>query len=189
MKPLTKTFFEKPTCEVAKNLLGCYISFNGMLGKIVETESYLFDDPASHSFCGKTPRNSPMFEQAGKSYVYFTYGMYHCFNITTAKKEIGEAVLIRSVEPIKGIEKMKQNRKTDVVKNLTNGPAKFTTAFGITKSQNNINILTKTSPIKLYQPNKKEKFEIIQTTRIGIKKGTALPHRFYIKDNPFVSKK
>ena len=189
MNQLTKSFFEKPTIDVAKNLLGCYISHKGMLGKIVETESYLQDDEASHSHRGKTHRNAAMFEDAGKSYVYFTYGMYHCFNITTAEKEKGEAVLIRAVEPIKGIDKMKQNRpKAKTTKDLTNGPSKFTMAFGIKKEHNMINLLAKNSPIKLYLPNKKENFKIVQTTRIGITKGAELPHRFYIKENEFVSR-
>ncbi|MFA4960118.1 MAG: DNA-3-methyladenine glycosylase [Candidatus Pacearchaeota archaeon] len=205
MKPLSKSFFKKSTIEIAKKLLGKLIinetSQGKIIGKIVETEAYLKDDPASHSFCGLTKRNSPMFEKPGTSYVYFTYGMYHCFNIVTNKKGIGEAVLIRAIEPIDGVKLMKKNRKIIDEKNLSNGPAKLTIALGIDKKLNGINLLDKNSPLKIMR-NENEKifnqklktscssnFKIIQTTRIGISKGKELPHRFYIKENKWVSKK
>jgi len=189
MRQLDKKFFNKKTIEIAQNILGKIISYDKMAGKIVEVEAYLSNDPASHSFFGKTDRNSPMFSEAGKSYVYFTYGMYYCFNITTNKKGIGEAVLIRAVEPLKGINKMKENRVIKDEKNLTNGPAKFTQAFGFTKNHNNINLLSQKSPIKIFQKENEDNFRIIKTTRIGIKNGANLLYRFYIKDNKFISRK
>lgn len=189
MKPIPESFFKKDTIKISKDLLGKYIIHKNLIGKIVETEAYLKDDPASHSFKGLTKRNSAMFGPPGYSYIYFTYGMYHCLNITTNKEGIGEAVLIRSIEPVKGINQMKKNRKLNSIKNLTNGPAKLTIALNLNINHNNINFLNPNSPIKIMQPNKKEKFEIIETERIGISKGRELPHRFYIKDNLFVSKK
>ncbi len=189
MKIINKKFFEENTVTVAKNLLGKYIVFGKLVGRIVETEAYLNNDEASHSFNRKTERNAPMFGPPGYSYVYFTYGMHYCFNVVTNKKGIGEAVLIRAVEPIRGIKKMMLNRKTKDIKNLCNGPAKFTEAFGINKSHNNINLLKKESPIKLMFLKKDEKPEIVQTTRIGIKKAKDHPLRFYIKDSEFVSRK
>lgn len=191
MKPLTKSFFSKSTLEVAKNLLGCILISKNKegitIGKIVETESYLQNDPSSHSYNGKTLRNSPMFNSPGHAYVYFTYGMYFCFNVSTNKKGIGEAVLIRALEPLEGIDLMKKRRKKEDLKELCNGPAKLVQALGITKEQNNLFLLDKNSSLVLCN-GKKEKFEIIQTKRIGISKGIELPHRFYVKGSGFVSK-
>ena len=192
MKILQKSFFREPTIEVAKKLLGKFIVSKTpkgvIVGKIVETEAYLQNDPASHSFCGKTNRNSPMFDSAGTSYVYFTYGMYYCFNVVTNKKNIGEAVLIRAIEPIRGIELIKKNRKVPKNKDLTNGPAKLTLALGINKNFNGINLLDEKSPLKLMK-DKVENFEIIETKRIGISKGCKMPYRFYIKGSKWISRK
>jgi DNA-3-methyladenine glycosylase len=192
LKEVDKKFFEKSTIQVAKGLLGKYlvkeIGRNLIVGRIVETEAYLKDDPASHSYKGKTRRNAQMFNIPGMSYVYFTYGMYHCLNLVTNKKDVGEAVLIRAVEPISGICFMKRHRKKKDEKNLTNGPAKVCQAFNITKEDNAINMKSKFSPIRIMK-GEKDKFSIVSTTRIGISKGKEKPHRFYIKDNRFISKK
>ena len=193
MKIISKSFFGKSTVEVAKNLLGKFIvreTSNGIVvGKIVETEAYLENDPASHSFCGQTKRNAPMFENAGTAYVYFTYGMYYCFNVVTSKKGCGEAVLIRAIEPIQGLEIIKKNRGNIDDKNLCNGPARLTLALAIGKNFNGINLLDKTSSLKLMENTDDKMPEIIQTTRIGISKGIELPHRFYIKGSKWVSRK
>ncbi len=188
MKKLTKEFLQQPTIEIAKQLLGAYLIHETkdgkIIGKIVETEAYLKDDPASHSFRGKTKRNAIMFDSPGKAYVYFTYGMYHCFNIVTNKKDIGEAVLIRAIEPIEGLEIIKKNRKKD--SNLCNGPARLTMAFNITKEHNGTDLIN--GNLRIMLPKKPENFEIIQTTRIGITQGSNFKYRFYIKNNPHVSK-
>jgi len=190
MKSLAKSFFNKSTLEVAKALLGCYLvreTKGGVsIGKIIETEAYLQDDPASHSFGGKTKRNEAMFGPPGNAYIYFTYGMYHCFNVSTEKEGIGEAVLIRALEPSRGIELMKKRRKTDSIKEICNGPAKLVIAMGIGKKHNGTSIIDGKLTICKGEVITKDK--IMQTTRIGISKGAALPYRFYIKDNPFVSK-
>lgn len=192
MKRLTKSFFDDDTVSVAKNLLGCYVETEvdgkRCVGKIVETEAYLFDDPATHSFKGKTSRNAMMFEEAGRVYVYFIYGMYYCVNIVTNKKHVGEAVLIRALEPVEGIGIMKKRRKKDKEKDLCSGPAKLVISMGITKSHNGESIFDKHSPIKVFGKDKTEVFKIVATTRIGIVEENAKPHRFYIKGNEFISK-
>jgi len=183
-------FFDKDTITIAQSLLGLYLIHESpegkTVGKIVETEAYLFNDPAAHSYRGKTPRNAPMFEKAGTSYVYFTYGMHYCFNIVTEKEGIGEAVLIRALEPIEGIELMKQRRKQEDISQLCNGPAKLVQAMGITKDHNNISLQEK--PLYI-EERKKEKFSIAKKPRIGISLAKSKPFRFYIKGNPFVSRK
>lgn len=185
------SIWKKGTIEIAKSLLGCHLIYQtkkGIIsGKIVEAEAYLNDDPASHSFNGRTKRNEAMFNHPGKAYIYFTYGMHYCFNVVTNKYGIGEAVLIRSLEPLSGIELMKKKRKTKDIKNLCNGPAKLFQALGINKSYNSHDLTKKPLYIKINP--RLSKREIIQTTRIGISKGSKLPHRFYIRNSPFVSKK
>ncbi|MEA3248601.1 MAG: DNA-3-methyladenine glycosylase [Nanoarchaeota archaeon] len=193
MKPLPKSFFKKDTVAVAKALLGKLLvretSKGRIVVKIVETEAYLFDDLASHSFCGETPRNAPMFSIPGKAYVYFTYGMYHCLNITTNEKGIGEAVLIRAVEPIEGLEIMKENRGVVEEKNLCNGPGKLTIALGITRENNDVDLLDRNSELRLMESGREESFEIVETTRVGISKSVERLHRFYVKGSKWVSRK
>lgn len=190
MKPVKRAFFNKSTLETARDLLGCYLvskSKDGeIIGKIAETEAYLKDDPAAHSFAGKTKRNEVMFGPSGRAYVYFTYGMHYCFNVVTEKEGKGEAVLIRALEPIEGLELMKKRRKTADKRNLCSGPAKLTQALGITKEHNGIDLMG--GELQLCLGEKINRENIIQTTRIGISKGENLPYRFFIKDNPFVSR-
>lgn len=113
-KPLEKNFFDKPTLKITEELLGKYLvheTKKGIVGgKIVETESYLQNDPASHSFQGETKRNKSMFEKPGTIYVYFIYGIHFALNLVTGKKGVGEAVLIRAIEPIWGLDIMRENR-------------------------------------------------------------------------------
>lgn len=188
---MKSSFYKKSTLEIAKSLLGKYLisrTESGVsIGKIVETEAYLSNDPGSHSFKGKTKRNAQMFSSPGKAYVYLIYGMYNCFNVVTGVDGIGEAVLIRALEPIKGIELMQKRRKTKEIKNLLSGPGKLTQAMGIAISHNGVN-LEKGNLKIINKPNLSDS-EIIQTTRIGISLGNKLPYRFYIKGNPFVSRK
>ncbi|HLC22427.1 MAG TPA: DNA-3-methyladenine glycosylase [Candidatus Nanoarchaeia archaeon] len=182
--------FQKDTKAVAKELLGMSLVHETKegktVGKIVETEAYLQRDPGSHSHKGMTPRNAQMFGKAGTAYVYFIYGMYHCFNIVTNKEGIGEAVLIRALQPVNGIELMKKRRKTDDIRNLCSGPGKLVIAMGITKHHNGADLLTGT--IRLLPRKKNKKIDIVTCTRVGISIGKELPYRFYIKNNPFISK-
>jgi DNA-3-methyladenine glycosylase len=181
MKIINKEFFDNDCVSLARGLLGKYIVMGGKIGRIVETEAYLKDDPASHSFCGMTKRNAPMFGAAGRAYVYFTYGMYHCFNVVVGSEGCGEAILIRAVEPVAGIE-------SEDIRKVCNGPAKFCREFGIDREFNGVDLLNENSEIALMEDSCDE-FEVVETTRIGISKGADLPYRFYIKGNEFVSRK
>ena len=175
----------------AKGLLGSYlvrkIGNKELIGKIVEVEIYHEKDPASHSCHGQTKRCEVMFGPAGFSYIYLVYGMYYCLNIVCGKVGEGSAILIRAVEPIDGINFMQEKRKTNDLKNLTNGPGKLCQALNITKKENNINLLNKKSPIHLEIGDQVASSQIISTTRIGIAKAKDKLLRFYIKDSVFVS--
>ena len=177
LKKLNRKFFERNSEIVAKELLGKVLKINDCSGRINETEAYRGnDDPASHAFKGQTKRNYLMFEKAGLLYVYFTYGMYHCVNITTEKKGQAGAVLIRSVIPIKGINKMKKRRKKE--NNISNGPGKLCIALNITKDEHNGIDITKNNKIFIYDDKYKTK-NIKTSSRIGIKKGIEKQWRFY----------
>ncbi len=162
------------TKKVAKNLLGKTlvrkIGKQILSGVIIETEAYMGkNDPASHSSRKKTERNKIMFDEVGRAYVYFTYGMHYCFNVV-AKKESAEsgAVLIRAIQPRQGIKRMIKNRKTNVISNLANGPGKLTQAMQITLKEYNLD-LTKNSSLFIIDGKKPAK--IIAKPRIGIKIG------------------
>lgn len=193
IKRVNYKFFKGSTEEIAKKLLGNILvrifQKNILAGKIVETEAYLDEnDLASHSAVGLTERNKIMFEEAGFAYVYFTYGMHYCFNVVTGEKGKGSAVLIRALEPLQGIDLMKKFRKKNDIHILTNGPAKLCQALKIDKKLNGVDLKT-SKEIFIAEPDNKENFEIVVTTRIGIEKSKDLPLRFYIKENKFVSKK
>jgi len=184
MKQLGKKFYNQSTVELAKALLGKYLVFGNLKGIIVETEAYLGkDDPGCHANRGQTLRNAPMFGPAGFTYVYFIYGMYHCLNVVSGKPGIGEAVLIRALEPVEGISLMQRRRKTKKIENLCSGPGKLTQAFGITRKHNNLSLIN--GLIQIY--DSKLKPEIAVSTRIGLSAGKELELRFFVLGNGFVS--
>ncbi|MBX4197568.1 DNA-3-methyladenine glycosylase [Candidatus Saccharibacteria bacterium] len=192
MKPKIAQIVSQPSIKAAPLLLGCYLNRttpDGLIKlKIVETEAYHQEDPASHSFRGHTPRTAPMFEAGGRIYVYFTYGMHYCLNIVVGQKGVGEAVLIRAAEPVEGLEAIKANRGITVVKNLTNGPGKLAQALGIRDTKLSGQILNRSSIWLEPSERAVEPSDIVAAPRVGIKQAIDLPWRFYIRGNPFVSK-
>ncbi|MDB5170069.1 MAG: DNA-3-methyladenine glycosylase [Candidatus Saccharibacteria bacterium] len=176
--------------EVAPRLLGCHLvrELDGQTAtvKIVETEAYDQTDAASHSHKGRTPRTDIMFGSAGYLYVYFTYGMHYCCNVVVGEQGEGAAVLIRAVEPLDGLELLKQRRPLQTGVQLTNGPAKLCQALDITKQMNGHDLTE--APLQLVLQPPVDQADIVQTTRIGISQAKNVPWRFYLRDNPFVSK-
>lgn len=146
-------------------------------GIIIETEAYRQDDEASHSFRGITKRTAPMFEEAGHIYMYFIYGMHWCMNIVTGPKGHGEAVLIRALKPTRGIELMKQYRKTGAESRLTNGPGSLVQALAIPPTYSGLKI--QQTGLELIPPAQTIK-SIKSSPRIGIKKATDKPWRFIV---------
>jgi len=181
---LPREFYSKNTVTVAKELLGKKIvrriGKHEMIGIISETEAYRHkDDPASHAHRKITQRNKAMFGDVGISYVYFTYGMHYCFNIVAKHpKTKAGAVLIRAIQPEKGIEVMQKNRKMVDLRNITNGPVKISQALKITKKEYGVD-LTKKSDLFITEGIKPNR--ITASSRIGIKKATNKLWNFKIK--------
>jgi len=192
---LPPSFYEQETIAVATQLLGCRLvhleAAGTICGKIVETEAYLVNDSAAHSFIGKTKRNNVLFGPVGHAYMYFVYGMHYCVNVVTGEEGSGEAVLIRALEPLKGIPVMEKRRGTGDLRQLCSGPAKLAQAFGITLTMNGAPLFE--GPLQIRSPDtlpdQAQQFAIEQTTRIGIVKSRELPLRFYIRGNRFISRK
>jgi len=190
--PLQRSFYERDTVTVARELLGKIlvrrIGATTLEGVIVEVEAYRgYDDPASHAYRGQTRRNLVMFGDPGHAYVYFTYGVHYCLNVTTEPAGQPGAVLIRALEPVKGTKRMIKERGTKEIGELTNGPARLTQAFVVTKALNGHD-LTIGRKLFIRESNIPEPVEIESSARVGIRAGLERPWRFFIKGNPFVSK-
>ncbi|GBD86815.1 3-methyladenine DNA glycosylase [bacterium BMS3Abin03] len=194
---LEKNFYKRKVLIVAKELLGkIFVHKNtGKIyaGKIVEVEAYDGSlDKAAHSYSGKTKRNEIMFREGGYLYVYLSYGVHYCCNVVTGEKDKGTAVLIRAVEPVEGIDRMIKNRfgrnltgeKENY--NLTSGPGKVCKAMDINIKHSGID-LTGDEIYILDRPKIKNKMVGV-SKRIGITRSANLPWRFFIKDNPYLSK-
>ncbi len=185
---LPRAFYNRPTIEVARELLGKILVHRSTAGTIVETEAYPGgDDLASHSAAGITNRTRVMFGPPGHAYVYFSYGMHACMNVVAERDGIPGAVLIRALEPLAGVDIMRSRRpaaKSD--RELANGPGKLTEALAITLSHNGVD-LTK-GRLVIGTPPDPAPFEIETSLRIGISKCADRPLRFTVANNRFTSR-
>ena len=171
MKRLNKSFFQRPTLQVTQELLGKILKVGKCAGRINEVEAYIGrNDPACHAARGKTERNKVMFGPAGRLYVYFTYGMYHCANIVTEEEGFPAAVLIRSIEPLEGKTLMETRRGKKT--RLCDGPGKLCIALGMTRKSHNGSLA------EVYDDGFSPP-EIRTSPRIGIKVGTDKKWRFF----------
>jgi len=180
MNKLDRDFYIQDTIKAAKAVLGKILVHEtpeGILsGRIVETEAYLQDDPACHASRGMTKRNLVMFGEPGHAYVYFTYGFHYCLNFVTRPKGTPEAVLIRALEPLEGIEAMRHNRKKTRDTELCSGPGKLTQAMRIDLFHNGEDLLGD----RLYVVDDAQDVgDILCKPRIGIKEATDKLWRFY----------
>jgi DNA-3-methyladenine glycosylase len=193
--PLPREFYDRDPRRVARALLGKALvrrSRNEFLaGRIVEVEAYLgADDPAAHSFSGRTLRNAVIFGPPGYAYVYFIYGNHYCLNVSCLPDGVPGGILFRALEPLAGIEQMARARDFSSNGNLrllTSGPGRMAEAFGITRERDNAKDLTdKSSDLVIADDNYRVK-NVLITRRIGINKAAELPLRYLIEGNPFVS--
>ncbi len=188
--PLTYYRGENVT-KIAKDLIGKRLvtHFNKQLtsGIVVETEAYSFVEKGCHAYKGMTPRNAPMFEPGGISYVYLCYGIHHLFNIVTNGKHRADAVLIRALQPLEGEKHMMKRMQTQTIKRLTSGPGKLTRALGITLAANAMSLRS----AQLWLEDGSWSGDIEAKPRIGIDyagEDALLPWRFMAKDNGWISK-
>lgn len=177
--------FTRPVEEVARDLIGATLLLEGIGGRIVETEAYARNDPASHSFGGPTLRNAAMFGPPGRAYVYRSYGIHWCFNIVCGGHEgSGSAVLIRAMEPVRGLDAMRARRGVDPLSLLCSGPGRLCQALGITAAQNGVEI---DQPPFALEPRVGE-VGLVCGPRIGISKAVDLPWRFGLQGSRFLSR-
>ena len=196
-EPFTREFYQQHTVEVARQLIGAFLihttGAGTLAGRIVETEAYRQNDPASHSYRGRTRRNLPMFSTGGIAYVYFIYGMYNCFNVVTEPEGYGSAVLIRAVEPVENTNVMWDNRFPGITFDankshlIADGPGKLCRAMEITREHNGADLST--SPLRVHRNLDGQAPSVQRSGRIGVKAGADFPWRFFDAESASVSRK
>jgi DNA-3-methyladenine glycosylase len=175
----------RPVLEVAPELIGAELYVDGIGGRIVEVEAYHHEDPASHGYLGRrTPRNAAMFLPGGHAYVYRSYGIHWCLNAVTGPEDVAEAVLIRALEPIAGLDAMRERRGLDDPRQLCSGPGKLCQALRITRVHDGLPL--EEPPFEL-RPRAAEP-EIVTGPRIGISRGQELPWRFALAGSRYLSR-
>ncbi len=188
-KPLSRRFFARGAVALARALLGRFLIHETggerLVGRIVEAEAYDQTDPASHCHGARTERNAVMFGPAGHAYVYRSYGIHWCFNVTAGRDGYGAAVLVRALEPLAGLEAMARRRSlAPESRDLARGPGRLTAAIGIAGEHNGLDLTGGHLYIAGRQPRA---LEIVTTPRVGITKAVEVPWRFFVAGNRFVS--
>jgi DNA-3-methyladenine glycosylase len=180
----------RPSTVVAPALLGCVLvralpDGTRLAARIVETEAYGAHDPASHSFAGRTARTEVMFGRAGRLYVYFTYGMHFCANVVTGRTGEGSAVLLRAAAPLEGVERIAEHRGTADVRVLCAGPARLCQALAIDRVHNGADVVSGRTVWLERGPRPRA---VSQGPRVGITRAVEQPWRYWVTDDPFVSR-
>jgi DNA-3-methyladenine glycosylase len=196
-------FYSRPVLEVARDLIGCVVEHEGVSGTIVETEAYHESEPACHAFVGVTPRTRTLFGEPGIAYVYRSYGIHALLNAVCEPAGVGAAVLIRALEPLSGIERMRARRGVASDRELCSGPGKLTQALGVELSENGTSLLD--GPVTIRESDAEDqpvgvgtitgarggriaRPAVVAGTRVGITKAVELRWRFCAAGNPYVSR-
>jgi DNA-3-methyladenine glycosylase len=179
VRRLRRSWFDRDATEVAPDLLNKLLVHGPCVGRIAEVEAYREDDPASHSFRGPTMRNASMFGRPGLLYVYLIYGMHHCANVVTGPVGSGQAVLIRAVLPVAGVNLMRERR--DGRPDLADGPAKLCRAFGLDRSHDGVDLCAG-SGLAIVDDGSPPPDAPVVGGRIGITRGTTLPWRWRLPE-------
>jgi DNA-3-methyladenine glycosylase len=182
---LERAFFARSVHDVARDLVGCRLFFDGVGGTIVETESYERDDPACHAYVGLTDRTEVLFGPPGRAYVYLSYGIHSLLNAVAEPEGEAAAVLIRALEPSAGLEAMRARRGDRPDRELCSGPGKLTEALGIDLDLNGAELAR--DPFLLLAPDGPAP-AVVTGPRIGITKATERPWRFCASGSRFVSR-
>jgi DNA-3-methyladenine glycosylase len=183
--PLTRDFFERPVHRVAPELIGATLLVDGVGGRIVEVEAYDQDDPASHSFRGRTARTASMFGPAGHAYVYRSYGIHWCLNLVCGVEGRAEAALVRALEPTRGLDEMRERRGVEAERGLCSGPGKLCQALGITRLHDGLAL--DEPPFELRAREREPSLAV--GPRIGITRAVEQPWRYGLADSPFLSRR
>lgn len=181
--PLPRSFFAQPVVALARALIGATLLVDDAGGTIVETEAYDREDPAAHSFGGRSERNAAMFGPAGHAYVYRSYGLHWCLNLVGGERP-GGAVLIRALEPTRGLDRMAARRATADPRALCSGPGKLAQALGITRALDGADVLA--PPFALLPADAEP--ATLAGPRIGITKAADLPWRFGLAGSRYLSR-
>lgn len=187
---MRRSFYARDPVTLARDLLGrilFYDTGDGLLaGRIVETEAYTgASDPASHAYRGKTSRNAVMFGKAGFAYVYFSYGMHYCLNVTAEKPGVAGAVLLRAAEPLAGMETMRAHGDRGPEVRLLSGPGKIGRAFGLSLADNGRDLTR--GPLGIAAGTPVGEADVVATKRVGISRAVDAPYRFYVRGSRSVS--
>ena len=183
MDPLPPAFFAQPVVALARALLGCTLLADGVGGRIVETEAYDRDDPAAHSFGGRTPRNAAMFGPVGHAYIYRSYGLHWCLNVVGGETG-GSAVLIRALEPTHGVAVMAARRGVTTPRLLCGGPGRLAQALGLDGALDGASLARPPFVLRPGEPRE----DVIAGPRIGISKAADRPWRFGLAGSRFLSR-
>jgi DNA-3-methyladenine glycosylase len=181
---LGRDFYAGSVHDVAPQLVGALLLLDGVGGTIVEVEAYHPEDPASHAFRGRTPRNASMFGPPGHAYVYRSYGIHWCLNLVCEEEGTAAAVLIRALEPTHGLERMRERRRTDNERLLCAGPGRLCEALAVTGAHDGAAL--DEPPFELRA--RTEQVEVVATPRIGITRAADLPWRYVLAGSRFVSR-
>jgi DNA-3-methyladenine glycosylase len=190
MRSLDAGFYARPVLEVARDLIGCTVAHADCAGVIVETEAYHESEPASHAFVGVTARSRTLFGKPGRAYVYRSYGIHAMLNAVCEPEGVGAGVLIRALEPVRGIEAMRARRGLAPgasVRELCSGPGKLTQALGISLAENGTSLAH--GPVRIgSRTGAWQDPPVLEGTRIGITKAVELRWRFGVADCAYVSR-
>ena len=181
---LGRDFFARSVHEVAPDLIGVTLLVDGVGGPIVEVEAYDQEDPASHGYRGPTPRNAAMFGPPGHAYVYRSYGIHWCLNLVCDAPGRAEAVLLRALQPVHGLDAMRERRGVDAERALCSGPGKLCQALGVTREHDGLAL--DEAPFALLA--RTETPRILTGPRIGITKAAELTWRYGLEGSPFLSR-
>ncbi len=182
---LTRDFFARPVHEVAPELIGATLLVDGVGGRIVEVEAYDQDDPASHSFRGRTARTASMFGPPGHAYVYRSYGIHWCLNLVCAEDGRAEAALVRALEPTHGLDAMRERRGLEPARGLCSGPGKLCQALAITRVHDGAAL--DEPPFELL--SREAEAPLAVGTRVGITRAVEQPWRYGLAGSPFLSRR
>ena len=184
---MKRGFYARPVLDVAQDLVGCVVSHEGSAGVIIETEAYHESEPACHAYVGMTARTRVIFGPPGHAYLYRSYGIHACLNAVCEPEGAGAAVLIRALEPVEGIDLMRERRGVERLEGLCSGPGKLTQALGIGLELNGSDLLR--GPIVIAgRPRAWRNVDVVASRRIGITKAAELPWRFSALGSRFLSR-